>query len=793
MAGKELRATAPGLEPPSRGRRLGSDPGTLPPSIVFPKFVLFVVTSFPRTGIKPCAVFVNTTLPNKKVVLLGAGHTNAHILRMWRMSPPQDARLTCVSNFPQATYSGMLPGTLAGLYPPDRMEIDLVRLCVSVGARLIVDEVVGLDARQQQLLFADRPPLPFDVLSIGIGSVPRRDPDQVLDETVLAIKPMQTFLDRLAARIDDLLQTIGDRPLRVAIVGAGVAGLEITFCLPQGLRSLAEDRPVELTLVDQNDGVGSGLDAPTLALVRRELASQNVDLQLGRRVMQVKNGQIEFDTGSSLTADLVLWVTSADSPELLQKFGLPVDQRGFLRTRSTLQSVAAPHVFVVGDSGTIDGEESPKAGVYAVRQGPILWNNIQRSLRNQPLQPYEPQHDFLKLLATGDRRAILSFRGIAARGGWCWRLKRFIDERFMDKYQDYRPMERSVASTDHDNVSVMRCAGCGGKVGGSVLRHVLSRLEIPPNDRVLVGLEKPDDAAVIATDGQPITVTTDFFAAPLDDPYLVGRIAALNAASDVFAMGARPHSALAMATIPVGKPPAQEQLLYELLAGSNRELSAMGATLVGGHTIEGPQITLGFTLLADTPRQPRTKNLLRPGDVLVLTKPLGTGVLLAAHMRAECRAEWFGPLLESMLLSNQSAAETADRFDVRGMTDVTGFGLAGHLIEMLRAAGAHAELRIDRIELLPGTADLIATGVESTLAPANRAVEADINVPETCRQLPSYPALFDPQTSGGLLLGIAETDAEAFCRSLAEQSNVGVAIVGHVVGAGHDRQRLAIV
>ncbi len=525
--------------------------------------MLFVVTSFPRTETKSRTVFVNATLPNKHVVLLGAGHTNAHILRMWHMSPPQDARLTCVSNFPQATYSGMLPGTLAGLYPPDRMEIDLVRLCVSVGARLIVDEVVGLDIRQQQLLFADRPPLPFDVLAIGIGSVPRRDPDQSLDETVLAIKPMQTFLGRLAARVNQLLNTIGDRPLRVAVVGAGVAGLEITFCLPPSLRSLAENRPIELTLIDQNSEVGSGLDAATLALVRRELESQNVDLQLGRRVTQVKSGKIEFDTGDSLAADLVLWTTTADAPQLLQKFGLPVDKRGFLRTRSTLQSVAAPHVFVVGDSGTIDGEESPKAGVYAVRQGPILWNNIQRSLRNQPYQSYEPQHNFLKLLATGDGRAILSYRGIAARGRWCWRLKRFIDERFMDKYQDYRPMEESVASADHDNTSVMRCAGCGGKVGGSVLHRVLSRLEIPPNDRVLVGLDKPDDAAVIATrDGQPVTVTTDFFTAPLDDPYLVGRIAALNAGSDIFAMGAKPHSALAMATIPVGKPPAQEQLLY---------------------------------------------------------------------------------------------------------------------------------------------------------------------------------------------------------------------------------------
>ena len=246
--------------------------------------------------------------------------------------------------------------------------------------------------------------------------------------------------------------------------------------------------------------------------------------------------------------------------------------------------------------------------------------------------------------------------------------------------------------------------------------------------------------------------------------FLARTVAALNAANDLFAIGSRPEAALALAAIEPGPLNQQEQTLYELLAGAVEEFDKMGVSLVGGHTIESPQPLIGFSLFGGAGDRPRVKGALLGGEYLVLTKPLGSGILLAAHMRAQCRAEWCGALLASMLQSNQPAAELADQFVVHGMTDVTGFGMAGHLLEMLRAAEVCAELRLDRIELLPGVADLIDAGIESTLVPANRTAEADMNVPETLRHLASYAALFDPQTSGGLLLGIAETDAEAFCK-----------------------------
>ncbi len=319
-------------------------------------------------------------------------------------------------------------------------------------------------------------------------------------------------------------------------------------------------------------------------------------------------------------------------------------------------------------------------------------------------------------------------------------------------------MEMTTGEGAEGAQAAMRCAGCGGKVAGSVLSRVLARLDVPPSEHVLIGLDQPDDAAVLQPPGgRPVTLTVDFFAAPLDDPYLVGRIAALNAASDIFALGGKPLAALAMITMPVGRPPAQEELLYQLLAGSLEEFRKMNATLIGGHTIEGPQLSVGFTVIADQgSRPPQTKGRLREGDQLVLTKPLGTGVLLAAHMRARCRAEWMETLLQTMLATNQTPAELIDEFDISGVTDVTGFGLAGHLLEMLEASDRAAILHLNAIGLLPGVEELIAQGVESTLAPANRAAEAAMEVSKEDAQSPRYQVLFDPQTSGGLLLGVAK-------------------------------------
>ncbi len=382
-----------------------------------------------------------TTLPEKEIVLLGAGHTNAHVLRMWRMNPIPNARLTCVSNFDIATYSGMLPGVLAGQYPPERMEIDLVRFCAASGVRLILGEVTGLDIAKQELHFPEHPPLPFEVLSVGIGSVPSTKDVEIYSDTLLPIKPMQTFLSRLEERINRWKGQQPKNPLQIAVVGGGVGGVEISFCLPKRLRILLQDQPFKISLINAQDQLMPGMRKATSKKAQSILLARGVDLHLGKRVTKVDKNYVLINDGTLIPVDLVLWATGATAPDLLSEMQLPTDDRGFLLTQRTLQSIGSPNVFVVGDSGTIQEDPTPKAGVYAVRQGPVLWQNLQRIIAGKSLKKYYPQRSFLKLVNTADGKAIAERFGMTFRGRWCWWLKDAIDSRFMDKYQDYQPME----------------------------------------------------------------------------------------------------------------------------------------------------------------------------------------------------------------------------------------------------------------------------------------------------------------------------------------------------------------
>ena len=716
-------------------------------------------------------------LPQWDVVLLGVGHTNAHVVKMWRMNPLPDARLTCISDFPVATYSGMLPGTLAGLYEPEQMQIDLVRLCAAARARLISAEVTGLDISARQLLFRDRPPLPYDVLSIGIGSRPSHLPKNSVN--VLPIKPMQTFRQRLDSKLDRLANSSINRPWRITIVGAGAGGVEIAFCLARRLRDTYGQEAAAITLVDRGVTILDGMPLRTQRLATRQLDRMGIQTILVREVTSVENGVVTLQDGQTLQSDLVLWATSATGPPELENFGLPTDERGFLLTRDSLQSTANDDVFVVGDSGTLISERIPKAGVFAVRQGPVLWENIRRWVQRRALISWRPQRSFLTLLNSGDQRAILTYKGVSVHAHWCWKLKDFIDRRFMAKYQDYTPMAMATTSPPAKRPDEkMYCGGCGSKLPADALARVLANLNNPSAPHVLIGTDQPDDIAVMEqSPGRALAATVDFFTAFLNDPFLLGRVAALNALSDMIAKGAKPRGALAMITVPHGNVAKQETFLREVLEGALRVFRPEGVPLVGGHTIEGMETTVGFTIVGeiDTDRL-SVKGGLQPEDRLVLTKPLGTGVLLAANMQARCRFDWMEVLLASMLINNRDAGACASELRLRAVTDVTGFGLAGHLLEMLSASQLSAELELAAIPLLPGAEQLLVEGIESSLAPGNRTKESQIDCVEKLRGSSRYAALFDPQTSGGLLMGVP---ADKLPRLLEKLDGNG-AVIGRV-------------
>jgi selenide, water dikinase len=742
-------------------------------------------------------------LPTHDIVLVGAGHTNMHVARMWRMNPIPGTRLTIVSPFGRSTYSGMLPGTLAGLYTADDMEIDLYRFAVPSGIRLIVSEAIGIDPKRRRIQFADRPEIRYDVASIGVGSVPAGHERWRDRPEFLAIKPMATFRDRFDVRLQQLIEQrsgTDQTPINVAVVGGGAAGVEITFCVQSLLKN--QSLPFELSLVDSNETVLRGYLPKTIRKAMSELAARGITLHNNQRVESIEDSQLVFKSGSTVPADIVLWATAAAPPPVFAEYDLEKSSDGFIAVRPTLQTLQYDNVFAVGDSGTIVENPVRKAGVYAVREGPILWDNIRRFLENRPAIKFEPQKGFLSLLADGRGHAFLDFMGFSIKSRWAWRLKDYIDRKFMRMYQDYRPMMRKPQSGE-SQIPAMHCKGCGGKAGPAVLHAALQKLKesqaaiaafaeaectgaqpvsnmvqdagnatLPSTQKKQAhrALEHPEDAALLdPTASQAELISVDFFQAFTDDPWLVGRIAALNSLSDIWAMGAKPFGALAMVQLPEGEPGQQAELMFQLLSGSLHEFAKSGVELLGGHTIESGELTAGFTVLGSLDGQePLCKSGLKPGSQLLITKPIGSGTLLAALPQAVTRAQWMDELLHWMKQSNELAARLTREVNAQAVTDVTGFGLAGHLFEMLEASGVTAEISLSQLPLFSGFVELISQGIESTLAPGNRAVESRITVAESIKATPQWPALFDPQTSGGLLLGVAENELDNTLKQFAE-------------------------
>jgi selenide,water dikinase len=262
-----------------------------------------------------------------------------------------------------------------------------------------------------------------------------------------------------------------------------------------------------------------------------------------------------------------------------------------------------------------------------------------------------------------------------------------------------------------------------------------------------------DDAALVTLPGAPpLLQTVDFFRALVDDPYLFGRIAANHALGDIYAMGGVPDTALAIATVPPARPPITEHDLFHMLKGATEVFEAAGAVLVGGHSAEGAELGLGFAVTGRPGATILRKGGLNPGDRLILSKPLGTGVILAAEMRGKAPARIVTGAIEAMLQSAAIASRILAAHGATACTDVTGFGLLGHLNEMLAASEADARLDPAQIPALDGALVLFEQGLASSLHASNLSALATLANADP--NSPLAKLLIDPQTAGGLLAGV---------------------------------------
>ncbi|MBT8134087.1 MAG: selenide, water dikinase SelD, partial [Gammaproteobacteria bacterium] len=311
----------------------------------------------------------------------------------------------------------------------------------------------------------------------------------------------------------------------------------------------------------------------------------------------------------------------------------------------------------------------------------------------------------------------------------------------------------------------------------------INRLHPISRDDIVIGLADPDDASVTEVPaGKLVVQSVDYFRSFIDDPYVFGQIAANHALSDIFAMGAETQSAMAIATIPYGIEDQVEDQLFQAMSGAIDVLNASNTALVGGHSSEGAELSFGLSVTGLASReQVMRKSGMQPGDILIITKALGTGTLFAADMRLKAKGRWIDAALQSMLLSNQAAGFCMHRHGATACTDITGFGLLGHIVEMTRSSGNSVELALDSLPIMDGALEMIEAGIFSSLQQQNVRLRRAIKDPGELREHKHFPLLFDPQTSGGLLAAIPADKAEACLAELRELGYPASVIIGSVI------------
>lgn len=314
-------------------------------------------------------------------------------------------------------------------------------------------------------------------------------------------------------------------------------------------------------------------------------------------------------------------------------------------------------------------------------------------------------------------------------------------------------MEKNIKLTKLAN-----CGGCGAKVGAGVLAKLLDGLQVHNDPNLLVGFDKSDDASVYKiSDELALVQTVDFFPPMVDDPYLFGQIAATNALSDIYAMGGEPKLALNLLCVPEKMP---GEAVHQLLKGGYDKIYEAGAIITGGHSILDQEPKYGLSVTGFVhPDKMLTNSGAKPGDVLLFTKPLGIGVLTTAAKADMVSDESMNLAYKMMTTLNKYARDIMVKYHVHACTDVTGFGMLGHLYEMAQGSDVEITLNVDDIDLIPEALDLARIGILPTGMYRNRKfAEAGIDAGDT--ELAKQDLLYDPQTAGGLLMAVSPEDAD---------------------------------
>ncbi len=693
------------------------------------------------------------------LLLLGAGHAHLNVLRQFALRPVSGVRVTLVAREALALHAPMLPDLLYGSCDFDSAHTDLVPLAASAGARLILAEARGIDLAARLLQVKDRPDIGFDILSIDIGGVsrPSGKNQKQAAEAGIPLQPVGQFLTSFGELEQKLPQGA-----HIAVVGNTPASVELTLALAHRFAGR-----FAFTLVSQDPEPLFNLPPRARRLARAALVHAGVGIVNGVTVSRHDRNHLYLSDGTALDVSEALWTTNAQAPAwLAQTTGLAVTEAGAVCVDATLRSISHDFVFATGNSATMVGIPPGQDDTLAANTGTHLAENLRRTLSGQALRPQTKPARLTQLLALPTIIRISGVDAVAWRnnlsfaGGWLLRWRNKTEQVRLQQYASLRP-------TASPTLALPRTL----RASPGIMQRAIADLPTPQSSDIVLGLDVQDNATLVMPPlGSATVQSVSLLRTAVQDPFIAGEIAAAHAMGPIFAMGAHPWTALALAQLPALSAESLENDLKLMLHGAARCLSGVHCMLIGGDDVQNPQqnqteALFGFSITGLVrPEQAWSMHTLRSGDALVITKPIGSGAIVAGNARGLVPARRLLTAIASMRRADAAAMDILRAHDVHACTNLAEAGLAGTVLNMLRASGLAAVLEQAGIPALPGASDL-----------------CDTQTPIQDERIdgPVHPLLFAPLISGGLLAGVPRNRV-ASCVQALREAGMTAAVIGNV-------------
>lgn len=710
-------------------------------------------------------------IPKFKILLLvGAGHANIQVLKHLSMHDYDGIQTILINDGFTTLYSGMTPGLIEGYYDLEESSIDLPKLCQNSNTIFINDRIIKLDTFNKSVSLGGHPDINYNLLSLNTGSDSKISDINIEDTaSSVSLKPISNLLSQVS-KIDNLVAR--KKSIICSIIGGGIAGIETALSLNKRFKG-----KVKLKIFERSKKREKKINYYSIKKLKKILYEQHIEI-VYKKVIAIKKNYLLLEDQEQHPSDINIISTGAMGNKWVIKSGLKLDKDNFVKVNKYLQAEDNPNVFATGDMASLNFIKRPKSGVMAVRQGEILKKNIFRLLLNKKLVSFSPQSNWLYLIGTGNKKAVLNWYFISLYGSLFWKWKENIDRKFINNYSfnetimiDKKncktPLTRKL---NLQKKNLMRCEGCGSKLSKNILIKFLEKNS--RNNSVILS-----DAAELELPNQKIVQSIDhikYFSNM--DPYVFGRISYLHSQNDIISSGSFVNSF----SVSIGLPADEEEVsafyLEYFMKGILEESKFDNSVLASGHTYSSEESGITINMNGYS-KKLNSKNKAHRFELIYLTKPLGVGLSMAAFMQnsKNIKAETYSKILENMLASNRRFLEVVERVKGHILTDISGFGLAAHLIDICKSSELSAVLKINKDILINGTEILVSNYFSS--AYNDNKISSESYVATNNNKL--VPVLYDPQTSGPLLVSIAKEQQINFEKDFRKINGTSPILIGH--------------